>query len=75
MATRNVISVDILDGDSVNWALKKFKRQCDSYGIIKEYRKRKEFKKPSIQKKEKLEAALKRKIKEERKKVRRYSKI
>ena len=54
--------------------IKKFKRLCDSYGIVKEYRKRQEYKKPSIRAKEKSEAAQKRKRKTERK-MRRYSRI
>jgi small subunit ribosomal protein S21 len=47
-------------------ALKKFKRLCDAYGIVKEYRARSEFKKPSIKMKEKLENAEKRRHKTSR---------
>jgi small subunit ribosomal protein S21 len=61
------IKVTIDENFSVDRAIKKFKRQCDSYGIIKEYRKRQEYKKPSVQKKEKLEAAAKRRRKTSRK--------
>ena len=43
-------------------------------GSLKEYRKRKEFKKPSIKKKEKVEAAAKRKAKDKAK-FKRYYKI
>jgi len=44
-------------------AIKKFKRLCDAYGIVKEYRARIEYKKPSIKMKEKLENADKRRRK------------
>jgi small subunit ribosomal protein S21 len=44
-------------------AIKKFKRLCDAYGIVKEYRARTEYKKPSVKQKEKLENAEKRRHK------------
>ncbi len=46
-------------------AIKKFKRLCDAYGIVKEYRARSEYKKPSVKMKEKLENADKRRRKTE----------
>jgi small subunit ribosomal protein S21 len=46
-------------------AIKKFKRLCDAYGIVKEYRARSEYKKPSVKMKEKLENADKRRRKGE----------
>ena len=49
----------------VEKALRKFKRLCDSYGIVKEYSTRSEYKKPSVKNKEKLEAAQKRRRKTE----------
>ena len=47
----------------VDKTIKKFKRMCDNFGVVKEYRSRKEYKKPSIQKLEKAEAAEKRRRK------------
>jgi small subunit ribosomal protein S21 len=44
-------------------AIKKFKRMCDAYGIVKEYRARSEYRKPSVKMKEKLENADKRRRK------------
>ena len=58
----------------VDGSLKKFKRLCESAGVVREYRKRKEYKKPSVRRKEKKEAAEKRKAKAQAK-VRRSSKI
>jgi small subunit ribosomal protein S21 len=57
------IKVTISEGLTVDRALKKFKRLCDSYGIVKEYRKREAYTKPSVKMKEKHEAAEKRRKK------------
>ncbi len=58
----------------VEGSLKKFKRLCESAGILKEYRKRKEFKKKSVKLKEKKEAAVNRKAKD-RIKTRKMNKV
>ncbi|MEK6626157.1 MAG: 30S ribosomal protein S21 [Bdellovibrionota bacterium] len=65
MPNDSYVKIDI-DGSKygVEGSLKKFKRLCESAGVLKEYRKRKEFKKPSVRKKEKTESAQKRKAKE-----------
>ena len=52
-----------VDERGVERSLRKFKRLCDSYGIVKIYRSRQEYKKPSIKMKEKMEAAEKRRRK------------
>jgi small subunit ribosomal protein S21 len=57
------IRLDIDERFPLDKALKKFKRLCDAYGIVQEYRQRSEFKKPSVVKKEKLEEAQKRRRK------------
>ncbi len=57
------IKVVIDDRMGIDRSLRKFKRLCDSFGIVKEYRKRSEYKKPSVRLKEKLEAAEKRRTK------------
>ena len=44
-------------------SLRKFKRLCDSYGIVKMYRANQEYIKPSVQAKEKSENAEKRRRK------------
>lgn len=72
MSTTIMVTID--ENFSADRAIKKFKRQCDSYGIIKEYRKRQEYKKPSVRMKEKNEAAAKRRRKTSSK-FRRGSKI
>jgi small subunit ribosomal protein S21 len=60
---RDKIRIDITDGFAVERALKKFKRLCDAYGIVKEYRAREFYQKPSVKRVEKMEAAEKRRKK------------
>ena len=57
------IKVTVEEGTHVEKTLRKFKRLCESYGVVKEYRRRKDYKKPSIAAKEKREAADKRRRK------------
>jgi small subunit ribosomal protein S21 len=61
--SKDKIRIDITDGFAVDRALKKFKRLCDAYGIVKEYRARESYQKPSVKNRLKLEAAEKRRIK------------
>lgn len=60
---KDKIRIDITDGFAVERALKKFKRLCDAYGIVKEYRAREFYQKPSVKRVEKMEAAEKRRKK------------
>ena len=64
-----------VDERGVERTLRKFKRMCDTYGIVKTYRARQEYKKPSIQAKEKREAAEKRRRKTNSKNSRYRAKI
>ncbi len=48
--------------DSIDNALKKFKRQCAKDGVLAEVRKREHYEKPSVKRKKKSEAARKRKF-------------
>jgi small subunit ribosomal protein S21 len=57
------ITISIDERFPAEKAIKKFKRLCDAYGIVKEYRARSEYKKPSVKTKEKLENADKRRRK------------
>lgn len=71
---KDKIRIDITDGFAVERALKKFKRLCDAYGIVKEYRAREFYQKPSIKRVEKMEAAEKRRKKTNAKASGRFSK-
>lgn len=55
--------VKVREGESLDAALRRFKRQTSRDGIIQEVRKREHYEKPSVQKKKKQEAARKRKYK------------
>ena len=59
----SAIQVVIDERSGVERSLKKFKRMCESFGVIREYRKRQEYKKPSVRKLEKTAAAEKRRKK------------
>ncbi len=48
------------EGESLEAAMRRFKKQCEKAGIIAELRKREFYEKPSIKRKKKLIAARKR---------------
>lgn len=54
------------ENESVESALKRFKRKCQKDGIIGDLKKKQEYLKPSVRKKEKQKAALKRAAKKSR---------
>ncbi len=56
-------TVRVKEGESLESALKRFKRQTSRDGVIQEVRKREHYEKPSVKKKLKSEAARKRKYK------------
>ena len=49
--------------ESLDTALKRFKRSCARDGVLTEVRKREHYEKPSVKRKKKSEAARKRKFK------------
>ena len=53
--------VRIRDNETLESALKRFKRQCARSGVLQEVRKREHYEKPSVKRKKKAEAASKRK--------------
>ena len=53
--------VRIRENESLESALKRFKRQCARSGVLQEVRKREHYAKPSVKRKKKAEAARKRK--------------
>ncbi len=55
--------VRIKDNESLDSALRRFKRQCARSGVLAEVRKREHYEKPSVKRKKKSEAARKRKFK------------
>ena len=55
--------IHIKDNESLDNALRRFKRQCAKSGVLAEVRKREHYEKPSVKRKKKSEAARKRKFK------------
>ncbi|MBQ9992504.1 MAG: 30S ribosomal protein S21 [Firmicutes bacterium] len=47
--------------ESIDSALRRFKRTCQKSGVLAEYRKHEHYEKPSVKRKKKSEAARKRK--------------
>ena len=55
--------IKIKDNESLDSALRRFKRQCARSGVLTELRKREHYEKPSVKRKKKSVAARKRKFK------------
>ena len=55
--------VRLKDNESLDSALRRFKRSCAKSGVLQEVRKREHYEKPSVKRKKKSEAARKRKFK------------
>lgn len=55
--------IKVGESESLDNALKRFKKQCARSGVIGEVRKREHYEKPSVKKKLKAEAARKKKNK------------
>ena len=56
-------SVIVKENETLDSALRRFKRSCAKDGVIAEVRKREHYEKPSVKRKKKSEAARKRKYK------------
>ena len=56
-------TVQVRENESLDSALRRFKRSCAKAGIMQEIRKREHYEKPSVKRKKKSEAARKRKYK------------
>lgn len=55
--------IKVQKGESLDSALRRFKRSCQTAGVLSEVRKREHYEKPSVKRKLKSEAARKRKFK------------
>lgn len=51
--------VRVLEGESFENALRKFKKQCEREGILSDIKKREHYEKPSVKRKKKAIAARK----------------
>ena len=52
--------IKIKEGDSLEYALRRFKKNCEKLGILSEIKKREAFEKPSLARKKKSLMARKR---------------
>ena len=59
----NMSNVIVKENETLDSALRRFKRNCAKAGIQQEIRKREHYEKPSVKRKKKSEAARKRKFK------------
>ena len=55
--------IRVKENESIDSALRRFKRSCQKSGVLMELRKREHYEKPSVKRKKKSEAARKRKYK------------
>ena len=53
--------IRVKENETLDSALRRFKRQCSKSGILTELRKREHYEKPSVKRKKKAAAARKRK--------------
>ena len=60
---KNMAEVRVKESETLDSALRRFKRQCARSGVLAELRKREHYEKPSVKRKKKSEAARKRKYK------------
>jgi len=56
-----MVSIKVREGESIEEAIRRFKRECERNGVMQEIKKREFYKAPSVLKKERL-AEIKRKI-------------
>ena len=55
--------IKVQKGETLESALRRFKRSCQKAGVLSDVRKREHYEKPSVRRKLKSEAARKRKFK------------
>jgi small subunit ribosomal protein S21 len=67
-----MVDIKVREGESIEEAIRRFKRECERNGVMQEIKKREFYKAPSILKKEKL-AETKRKIRRKMFKDNRWS--
>jgi len=55
--------VIVKDGESIEGAIRRFKRKCEKAGVLSELKKRQHYEKPSVRRKKKALAARKKLLK------------
>jgi small subunit ribosomal protein S21 len=67
-----MVNIRVREGESIEDAIRRFKRECERNGVMQEIKKREFYKPPSVLRKEKL-AEAKRKIRRKMLKDNRWS--
>jgi len=52
-----MLIIPVKDGESIDRALKKYKRKFDKTGVVRQLRGRQQFTKPSVSKRQKMQRA------------------
>ena len=58
-----MVGITVGDNESIDKALRRFKKKCARAGVLAEVRKREHYESPSVKRRKKSEAARKRKTK------------
>jgi len=53
-----MLIIPVKDGESIERALKKYKRKFDKTGVVRQLRSRQQFTKPSVSKRQQLSRAI-----------------
>lgn len=61
-----MVGIVIKEGESIEAALRRFKRDCANAGILSEIKKREHFEKPSVVRKKAIDAARRKRDKKKR---------
>lgn len=61
-----MVGIVIKEGESIEGALRRFKRDCANAGILSEIKKREHYEKPSVVKKKAIDAARRKRDKKKR---------
>ena len=61
-----MVGIIIKEGESIEGALRRFKRDCANAGILSEIKKREHFEKPSVNKKKAIDTARRKRDKKKR---------
>jgi small subunit ribosomal protein S21 len=70
---KEMVNIKVREGESIEEAIRRFKRDCERNGIMQEIKKREFYKAPSVLKKERI-AETKRKIRRKMLKDNRWTK-
>jgi small subunit ribosomal protein S21 len=71
LSEKRMVRIIVRKNESPERAMKRFKRKVEREGLMRDIKKNRYYRKPSVRKKEKIKAAAKRRRKTEKRKIRR----